>query len=71
MKTNTVAWKEKIFTSKILAYQYNKVEVKERENNNNNNIIIAKACNIRIEETYARILQIYLTKTSSKLEIKL
>ena len=29
MKTNTVAWKEKIFTSKILAY--NKVEVKERE----------------------------------------
>ncbi len=39
MKTNTVAWKEKIFTSKILAY--NKVEVKERErerdNNNNNN----------------------------------
>ena len=40
MKTNTVAWKEKIFTSKILAYQYNKVEVKERERiiyNNNNN----------------------------------
>ena len=69
MKINTVAWKEKIFTSKILAY--NKVEVKERENNNNIIIIIAKACNIRIEETYARILQIYLTKTSSKLEIKL
>jgi len=35
MKTNTVAWKEKIFTSKILAY--NKVEVKERERDNNNN----------------------------------
>ena len=67
MKTNTVAWKEKIFTSKILAY--NKVEVKERERERI--IIIAKACNIRIEETYARILQIYLTTTSSKLEIKL
>ena len=69
MKTNTVAWKEKIFTSKILAY--NKVEVKERERETIIIIIIAKACNIRIEETYARILQIYLTKTSSKLEIKL
>ena len=63
MKTNTVAWKEKIFTSKILAY--NKVEVKERERETI--IIIAIACNIRIEETYARILQIYLTTTSSKL----
>ena len=69
MKTNTVAWKEKIFTSKILAY--NKVEVKERERETIIIIIIAIACNIRIEETYARILQIYLTKTSSKLEIKL
>ena len=68
MKTNTVAWKEKIFTSKILAY--NKVEVKERERERII-IIIAIACNIRIEETYARILQIYLTTTSSKLEIKL
>jgi|TARA_B000000437_G_scaffold219247_1_gene200498 hypothetical protein len=68
MKTNTVAWKEKIFTSKILAY--NKVEVKERERETII-IIIAIACNIRIEETYARILQIYLTTTSSKLEIKL
>ena len=64
MKTNTVAWKEKIFTSKILAY--NKVEVKERERETII-IIIAIACNIRIEETYARILQIYLTTTSSKL----
>ena len=36
MKTNTVAWKEKIFTSKILL-AYNKVEVKERERDNNNN----------------------------------
>lgn len=69
MKTNTVAWKEKIFTSKILAY--NKVEVKERERERIIIIIIAIACNIRIEETYARILQIYLTTTSSKLEIKL
>ena len=69
MKTNTVAWKEKIFTSKILAH--NKVEVKERERERIIIIIIAKACNIRIEETYARILQIYLTTTSSKLEIKL
>ena len=71
MKTNTVAWKEKIFTSKILAY--NKVEVKERERERETIIIIiiAIACNIRIEETYARILQIYLTTTSSKLEIKL
>ncbi len=70
MKTNTVAWKEKIFTSKILAY--NKVEVKERERETIIIIIIiAIACNIRIEETYARILQIYLTTTSSKLEIKL
>ena len=70
MKTNTVAWKEKIFTSKILAY--NKVEVKERERETIIIIIIiAIACNIRIEETYARILQIYLTKTSPKLEIKL
>ena len=69
MKTNTVAWKEKIFTSKILAY--NKVEVKERERETTIIIIIAIACNIRIEETYARILQIYLTTTSSKLEIKL
>ena len=68
MKTNTVAWKEKIFTSKILAY--NKVEVKERERETIIIIIIAIACNIRIEETYARIL-IYLTTTSSKLEIKL
>ena len=69
MKTNTVAWKEKIFTSKILL-AYNKVEVKERERETII-IIIAIACNIRIEETYARILQIYLTTTSSKLEIKL